>query len=230
MSGMTKIAPRTPVLTKARPRLMRTALGAVIVGVLLTACSAPADGDRSGDPADQVASVAESTGPKATRETPRDAGAEAVAAAAAGQAPQRRLDSTEPETLAMFQPYLQCLKDRDVPIQRAGRGGAKPGSGKGEEVDPSMLWYASVDMADYPAAEKACNPIRPLMPRELDPKRNPDYLKDFRAQIECMEARGVKVTGLPDGSGWNFRDGYEPTDETPQIEQECQMKAFGDQG
>jgi hypothetical protein len=132
----------------------------------------------------------------------------------------------------MFQPYLRCLKDRDVPVTRAGSDdGAKHTALKGgEEVASSMLWYVGVDMADYPAAEKACTPIRPLMPKELDPKRNPDYLKDFRAQIECMEARGVKVTGLPDGSGYNYRDGFQPDDKTPDIEQDCMMKAFGDQG
>ncbi len=115
-----------------------------------------------------------------------------------------------------------------MPVQRAGRDGGKPTDLKGGgQVDSSMLWYVSVDMADYPAAEKACNPIRPLMPRELDAKTNPDYLKDFRAQIECMEARGVKVTGLPDGSGYNYRDGFQPTEETYKVEKDCMMKAFG---
>ncbi|MCE0535528.1 hypothetical protein LWF15_08400 [Kineosporia rhizophila] len=214
---MTRSALHASVSGRSLHPLLRAGLGAVFITTLLTnlltACSSASDSEGAAD-SGQVASVAQPSG----RE---DAGKNADPSKSAGKAPQRRLDSTEEETLGMFQPYLQCLKDNEVPIQRVGTGGKVPMS------DPSWLYYPSVDTADYPAAEKECDPIRPLMPRELDPKTNHDFMKDFRAQIECLEANGVKVTGLPDGSGFTYRDGYQPDEEAHKIEEDCQMKAFG---
>jgi hypothetical protein len=214
---MTRLVASKPV----RRPLLGAAIGAVAVVVLLSGC-AERSADAGGDPAagDEVASVAGAGTP----------GAEGDAKGQDGEAPRRRLDMTEAETLAMFQPYLQCLKDRGAPVENAPKQ-LKGGRGEAPSGDMSgMLYYPSVDSAEYPAAEKACVGIRPLMPRELDPKANPEYMDDFRAEIECLEAHGVKVTGAPDGSGWTYRDGYQPDDAAHKTERDCQLEAFGDQG
>ncbi|MFE7977347.1 hypothetical protein [Streptomyces shenzhenensis] len=186
--------------------------------LLATGCSTGSDSsDRSGGQDDDVASVSDPGGGNKKKPS---GGADS-----ASGAPQVRLDTTETEKLEMFQPYLSCLKDNRVPIQRAGGGTNAAGKIAG---DPSQYWYPSVDVSKYPAAEKKCGGKRPLPPPELDPKTNPDYLDQFRAQIECLNREGLKVDGLPDGSGWNYRgESSLSAAEQGRIENKCRMEAFG---
>ncbi|WP_259471722.1 hypothetical protein [Streptomyces shenzhenensis] len=202
-----------------RPRRSVLAAACTMTALLLvTGCSTGSDSsDKSGGQDDDVASVSDPGGGNKKKPS---GGADS-----ASGAPQVRLDTTETEKLEMFQPYLSCLKDNGVPIQRAGGGTNAAGKIAG---DPSQYWYPGVDVSKYPAAEKKCGGKRPLPPPELDPRTNPDYLDQFRAQIECLNREGLKVDGLPDGSGWNYRgESSLSAAEQGRIENKCRMEAFG---
>ncbi|MEU5100953.1 hypothetical protein AB0H07_01485 [Streptomyces sp. NPDC021354] len=134
--------------------------------------------------------------------------------------PQIRLDSTDAEELRMYQGYLRCLKDHGVSILPAGDKFA-------DWADPDSLGYPGEDVAkEHPEAEKACLGKKPMQPAELDPKKNPDYLNDYRKYIECNNRRGLKVDPLPDGSGWNYKPGVNPPRNADQIDEECMREAF----
>ncbi|WP_113701950.1 hypothetical protein [Nonomuraea lactucae] len=189
---------------------------AVTALVLGTGCSASADGGDAGGTRGDVASLAHKDGQSKKKESPGRA-------ASGTDRPQIRLDTSEREKLDMYQPYLSCLKEHGVPVQKGGGGPA----GNKPAPDPSKLYYPSVDVSKYPAAVKACDGKMPQQPPELDPKKNPRYLDDFRAWIKCMDGRGVKVDALPDGSGFNWREVTVSDAERDRIVDECEMEAFG---
>ncbi|MCX4911220.1 hypothetical protein [Streptomyces sp. NBC_00878] len=221
---MTNSAIRSSATVRAPRRFIMAAICAVAVSALATGCSSDsAAKDKSSGKGDGVASVSDPSGKGKEKGTSSGSGA------AGKDAPQIRLDTTEPEKLAMYQPYLSCLKSNGVPVEKAGIGG--PNANGKFSGDPSQLWYPSADVSDYPKAVQACTGKEPLYPPELDPKKNPHFMDDFRKQIECMDGRGLKVDPLPDGSGWNYGEGGSSlsTAETTRIEHECQMEAFGGQ-
>ncbi|MFE1251549.1 hypothetical protein [Streptomyces sp. NPDC058735] len=179
---------------------------------LISGCS---DGSGGRDP--EVASVASAGSGK-----PGGSGSSAAAAAEAGR-PQLRLDTTIEEEVRMYQGYLRCLKDQGVDIPRSGGKG-------GEDIDPNSLWFPGVNVAEeHPAAEKKCLSKRPLQPSETDPKKNPNYMTDYREWIECDNRRGLEVDPLPDGSGWNYKEGGSIPDNADQIDSECRIEAFSEQ-
>jgi hypothetical protein len=204
------------------------------VGALATGCSLASDTeDKASGKGDDVASVTDPSG----KGEAKDKGGSSGGGEAGKDAPQLRLDTTEEEKLAMFQPYLSCMKSNGVPIEKAGGNPDDPLAKEkavnngGFVGDPSQLWYSGVDETEYPKALKACGGKRPRQPQELDPKTNPHFMDDFRKQIQCMNDRGVKVDGLPDGSGWNYRgESTLSSAEVTRIDRQCQVEAFGGKG
>ncbi|MBT3154127.1 hypothetical protein HTV45_25205 [Streptomyces sp. CHD11] len=133
------------------------------------------------------------------------------------------MDTTTEEEVRMYQGYLRCLRDQGVDIPRSGGKG-------GDGVDPNALWFPGVDVSEeHPEAEKKCLSKKPMEPPELDRKKNPDYMKDYREWIECNNRRGLKVDPLPDGSGWNFKEDGDIPENASQIDGECQIEAFSEQ-
>ncbi|MFG2800906.1 hypothetical protein [Streptomyces pseudovenezuelae] len=53
------------------------------------------------------------------------------------------------------------------------------------------------------AATKACTGRLPLQPPELERTSNPHY-DDYRAYVKCLKRNGLKVSALPDNSGWTY--------------------------
>ena len=130
----------------------------------------------------------------------------------------------------MEQPYLQCLKDHDVPIRKVGRLTKGPGGEAMTNPEPDLLDNPvayNVDPSTYPGADEACDALRPIPAPELDPKTNPDYMNDFRAQMDCMREKGLDVDPNADGSGYRLP---EYNARTEKISDECQNKAFGGRG
>lgn len=120
----------------------------------------------------------------------------------------------------MYQGYLRCLKDQGVDVPRSGGKG-------GPDIDPNSLWFPGGNVAEeHPATERKCLSKRPLPPSELDPKKNSNYMKDYREWIECNNRRGLEVDPLPDGSGWNYREGGNIPVNADQIDSECRIEAF----
>ena len=205
------------------------------VGALATGCSLEPDAkDKGSGKGDDVASVTDPGGKGGGKG--KGKGGSSGGGEAGQDAPQLRLDTTEKEKLAMYQPYLSCLKSNGVPVEKAGVNPDDPLAEKkarnGQYAgDPSQLWYPGVNESDYPKAMKACGGKQPRQPQELDPKTNPHFMDDFRKQIQCLNDRGLKVDGLPDGSGWNYRgESNLSSAEMLRLEQECKMEAFGGKG
>jgi hypothetical protein len=184
---------------------------AVLAVTLITGCS----GEDVESQKDGVASVTESGGGGKGGATKSPAADDSESGR-----PQIRLDSTETEKLRMYQGYLRCLKDHGVTIAPAGDKFA-------DWADPGSLGYPGEDVAkEHPEAERACLEKKPMQPPELDPKKNPDYMNDYRKWIECDNRRGLKVDPLPGGSGWNFKPGVTQPGNADQIDEECMREAF----
>ncbi|WP_432119844.1 hypothetical protein [Streptomyces sp. bgisy032] len=193
-------------------RSLRGALVLAVAGAVSALVSGCSDG--SGAQESEVASVDSGK---------RGGSRSSAAAEAEAGRPQLRLDTTIEEEVRMYQGYLRCLKDQGVDIPRSGGKG-------GEDIDPNSLWFPGVNVAEeHPAAERKCLSKRPLPPSETDPKKNPNYMADYREWIECNNRRGLAVDPLPDGSGWNYREGGNIPDNADRIDSECRIEAFSEQ-
>ncbi|AKU18549.1 hypothetical protein VV02_01830 [Luteipulveratus mongoliensis] len=85
-----------------------------------------------------------------------------------------------------------------------------------------------VSAATRKAAEGACASKEPLIPPELDSKKNPHYAAQFHQEVLCLNAGGLKVTELPNAEGWNYAE--QPTmseKQSNKLQHDCQRKAFG---
>lgn len=186
-------------LTPRRRSAALAGLGTAAALSLLAACG----GDGHTESKDK--GVASITRPSVSRSPTPDASSES------GR-PQLRLDTSPAEQERLTGIYLNCLRDHGVP------GGYKPGS---------RQWYPGGSPGRNSAARKACLPELPLQPPELNPATNPHYLDDFREYIRCLNAGGLKVKGLPDGSGWNY-DGPLTLSESEQadLDRRCTLKAY----
>ncbi|MGW0832352.1 hypothetical protein [Streptomyces prunicolor] len=193
-----------PNLTQRIRAAALTGLGTAAALSLLVACGDGSGGDGN--------SAAKDTG-VASIETPRTSGATASASAGAESGrPQLRLDTTDAERARLYQIWTNCLHDHGVPA------GHKPGSTE---------WSLSASTDKYPAALSACLSKRPIEPPEEDPAKNPHYMDDFRTYIKCLNDGGLKVTGLSDGSGWNY-DGTPTLSQSEQsaLDRTCTLKAY----
>jgi hypothetical protein len=93
----------------------------------------------------------------------------------------------------------------------------------------------SQNLANIPASAKAaCVDKQPQLPPQLDPAQNPQYRADSIANVACLRAHGVMVhlvsdnSVSPNGLSWTFdSDASSPPANLSQIQQECQLKAFG---
>jgi hypothetical protein len=179
-------------------------LGGCLSAVLLTtvACGSPAA------PAPSVASLPTSENPTGTTAT----------TSTVDRHPHQTLDTTDAEWHDWFQTYWRCLKDHGVPYVEKQPGVLAP---KGN--DSSVRGRNPA----YDSAFDQCEPIKPLPAPELSPDTNPHYMDGYRKEIACLNQRGLKVTPLPDGGGWNY-DG-EPTmsqDQQAKVEFDCRKEAY----
>jgi hypothetical protein len=128
--------------------------------------------------------------------------------------PQWRLDSTEAEVKALWMAYWACLGDH------------------GHKMYPER---GSADMdshtPQYEAAVAACANKMPLMPDELDSRKNPHYLDDYHAYMKCLTGHGMAVHAIdPFGTGWTFDDGVTQQlndEQRQQVDHDCTLQTFG---
>lgn len=93
----------------------------------------------------------------------------------------------------------------------------------------------SKNLANIPASAKAaCVDKQPLSPPQLNPATNPSYRADWVAEVACLRAHGDMVhlttdsSAGPNGLAYTYDAGAPPPPANEgQIEQECQLKAFG---
>lgn len=178
---------------------------ALAAGVLLlSGCAGSGDSDDSGSTRQDVASLHSeaSDGTETAQATP----------SADDGRPQLRLDSSEEEKNRYWHLYAVCLKEH----------GHKMLTARGPD---------SVDDSDHSAtakaATKACANKLPLQPPELDEATNPHYDDDYRAYVKCLNRKGLKVTALPDNSGWTY-DGNTTMSAArqSQVDRSCTLEAF----
>ncbi|WP_116215315.1 hypothetical protein [Streptomyces olivoreticuli] len=125
--------------------------------------------------------------------------------------PQLRLDSSQEEEARLWNAYNACLKTNGVEMQPRPGGGEGPAEG-----------------GEPKAAYDKCQVKMPLLPPEMDEKKNPQYLDNFRDWVRCINSKGVPVKGKPDGSGWEYagESGKSET-EVNKIANDCKVETFG---
>ncbi|ONI86917.1 hypothetical protein ALI144C_09675 [Actinosynnema sp. ALI-1.44] len=186
------------------------AITALTVLTVLAGCSGETGGAQVSGPAQDVASISTPAAPPAT----------GGGGAQAGRRPQATLDTTDEETARWWQTFLQCLVDNGVPISQKPASNGKPGTVLAPDNN-------SMDRTKYAAQYAKCAQLEPLQPPELDPRTNPRYMDSYRAMINCFNQRGLKVTPLPNGGGWNY-DGPQTlsAEQQSKVQFECQKEAF----
>ena len=128
-----------------------------------------------------------------------------------------RLDDTPPQINAIIGAWDNCL------VAHGATYGNVPGVA------------GSQNLANIPASAKAaCMDKEPQLPPQLNPASNPHYRADSIANVACLRAHGVMVHLVADtsvssnGLSWAFdSDASSPPANLGQIQQECQLKAFG---
>ncbi|WP_206792019.1 hypothetical protein [Amycolatopsis sp. MtRt-6] len=184
----------------------RLKLGLCVAAALCAtvACGGPPD------PAPSVASLP-------TGKTSASTGATATGSTV-DRHPRQTLNTTDAEWWGWTQVYWKCLKDHGVPYVEK-----EPGTLAPKDNDATIRGRNPA----YNGAFDQCEPIKPLPAPELSPDTNPHYMDGYRKEIACLNNRGLKVTPLPNGGGWNY-DGR-PTmsqDEQAKVQFDCRKEAY----
>jgi hypothetical protein len=131
-----------------------------------------------------------------------------------------RLDDTPQQIAALIDAWNQCL------VAHGATYGIAPGVA------------GSQNLTNIPAsAYSACRYKEPVLPPQLNPSQNPHYRNDMIAEVACLRSHGMSVhlttdtSVYPDGLSWTFdaNAGLQPVNQG-QIQDECQLKAFGGKG
>ncbi|WP_169951578.1 hypothetical protein [Microbispora sp. H11081] len=138
---------------------------------------------------------------------PVAAQAESRPARATESRPQLRLDSSETEVRKFREAYAGCLSEHGMPSKGT--------------------WPKAAEKS----ARASCEHLRPLLPPELDPARNPDYARSVRIEAKCLQDHGfdvhlVKVDG-PAKVGWRYASVPGDGVDISKIQNDCRVKAFG---
>ena len=143
--------------------LLRSAAGAAVltsIAITATACSSSSEAVGT---APRVASLATTTAAPSADHSP-------------STRPRLRLDMTDAEEMASYQPYLKCMREH------------------GAETDKTKLAREgkTINAKKNEAADKICNPqYYPQQPWEEDPA-NPDSRKFFQLAVQCLKDKGVR--------------------------------------
>ncbi|MFT2753599.1 hypothetical protein [Clavibacter sp. Sh2088] len=167
-------------MLNATHRIPPVAAIAAALLAALTACSAPGIPEDAGPGAD---------GGIATLRTEAPAPAETVDPLFAeyGEPVRQRLDMTDEEAEAAWQPRERCLADHD-PAQSSSGG---DGASVGVVGDPEKA----------AEAEAICMRVAPLPPWELD-ARNPDSRRFAQLIVDCLRAHGVRQVEIADADAF----------------------------
>jgi hypothetical protein len=163
--------------------------------------------------ATKAAEVAEGT--EAVGSAPAPVASDKAAGGAVGrdQRPQLRLDDSAADIDRKQAPYFSCLK----------ANGHRMVEGRGPlSIDQQD------DSAKAKAATKKCAGKLWRIPPETDPERNPHFADDFRAEIKCLNSRGVPVKAIDDEGSWSYTGESQLTQEKKEkVEKDCRLEAYG---
>lgn len=121
--------------------------------------------------------------------------------------PRLRLNSSAAEVRKFREAYARCLTKHGMPSKGT--------------------WSKAAEKS----ARAACERLRPLLPPELDPAKNPNYAKSVRIEAKCLQDHGfdvhiVKVAG-PAKFGWRYASVPGDNVDIAKIQDNCRVKAFG---
>ncbi|WP_341955318.1 hypothetical protein [Microbacterium sp. LWH13-1.2] len=161
-------------------RSLAAAAGGLALLAMLAACSTPSSGrGADGDP--QLATL--ETGAPSSTESADPLFTEY------GEPVRLRLDMTDEEELAAWQPRDRCVADRTSPPQSGQlSGGGSSGAAVG---DPEKA----------AEAEATCVRLAPLPPWELDVK-NPDAQQFAQRIVDCLREHGVREVEIGEGDAF----------------------------
>jgi len=167
----------------------------------LTGCGDPGDGPTRQDVASLRSDVRAAAALTSARTSAEDG------------RPRLRLDSSDAERDHYWHTYATCLKDQ------------------GHRMLPQRGRDSIDDTDNSPtaqAATKACTGKLPLQPPELEWTSNPHYDDDYRTYVQYLNGNGLKVSALPDNSGWTY-DGNSTMSQARQneVDRNCATEAFG---
>ncbi|PZG17188.1 hypothetical protein [Nonomuraea aridisoli] len=177
---------------------------------LLTACGAAEAASGPGTPAPvppgDVSADRPAAAPVESGAT-RSAAAPAKTGSARSGRPQLRLDSTPAEVRKFRAAYAGCLGEHGMPSKGT--------------------WTKAAEKS----ARAACEHLRPLLPPELDPAKNPNYATSVRIEVKCLQDHGFDVhlvkVGGPAKLGWRYASVPGPDVDISKIQDDCRVKAFG---
>jgi hypothetical protein len=199
---------------------MMAAMGKLVLPLLaivtvLAGCASDSGGAQTSGPARDVPSVATPAASAVPSATGGEGGAPPP-----GRRPQATLDTRDEEMFRWWQAFFQCLADNGVPMGQKPASDGKPGTVLAPDNN-------TMDRKRYSAQFAKCAQLEPLQPPELDPRTNPKYLDSYRVMINCLNSRGMKVSPLPNGGGWNY-DGPQAlsAEQQSKVQFECQKEAF----
>lgn len=189
---------------RSKPIVPLLAIAPLAASLLLTGCS------NQGDPAADKTSVASLPPSSGSDQSAASGTQKSTAANSSDDSPgvQLRLDDTPEKRLQIRKILVGCL--------------AK--NGMGENAN------GQVSESVRRKAEEACKDKTPINPPELDPAKNPHYNEDVVAVVKCLTSHGVPavIVSATDNEPmtWTQTSGDVP-DDYEQINQACQVKAFG---
>lgn len=205
------MAAMTPLVTARRGRVPGAAL--LLAGaLLLTGCGGSGGGSGDGD-GDTGHDASTRDVASLHSEPPTGKPQAGPSPSADDGRPRLRLDSSEAEKDRYWHIYATCLKEH----------GHKMLTARGPD---------SIDQTDNSptakAATKACAGRLPLQPPELDRETNPRFDDEYRAYVKCLNREGLKVTALPDNSGWTYNGNTTMSQaQQAKVDKSCTMEAFG---
>jgi hypothetical protein len=128
---------------------------------------------------------------------------------AVDERPLIRVDTTGEEAQKLWTAWGQCLRDRGVNIQ---------------PEKPSTEILAQPQNA---GAVSACAAKRPETFMERDARTDPAYADHFRAYIQCIRDKGIKVDTGADGNQVIFTDDRQVS-RGPEVLPPCERQAFNE--
>ncbi|GGK85525.1 hypothetical protein Sme01_38640 [Sphaerisporangium melleum] len=208
---------RTAHDPRTRTSLLRgSGLAAALVAgsFALAACGTAAAQDSGQQDPAPVAASSQAAAASGTGTQSEAAPAGTTSKAAYEGRPQLRLDSTEEEVHRYRKAYADCLTEHGSPDT------------PGTKMTPA-------EERAYEAARRACADKVPLLPPEMDPKKNPHYADAVRREVKCLQGHGFKVHLVPaQGSDPNsiswIYDSLPGDDvDIEKIQNKCRVQAYG---
>ncbi|WP_328708480.1 hypothetical protein [Microbispora hainanensis] len=169
---------------------------------VLTACGTAEAAGAPGTPAPVSAGHASAARPVAAQTVSKPKPAHTTKSRA-----QLRLNSSAAEVRKFREAYARCLTKHGMPSKGT--------------------WSKVAEKS----ARAACERLRPLLPPELDPAKNPHYAKSVRIEAKCLQDHGfdvhlVKAPG-PAKIGWRYASVPGDDVDIAKIQDTCRVKAFG---